>query len=278
VRDEARYDSATADRTSYTERSTYEAPASRWDEGYREPGAPEDVTGASTAYDDPADDAGIGYQDRSVATDVSLRDDDWRTRTADIRRDLPRRREPERDVRRREPTYRRVTVEPGTKIAVTVLDPISTRYSQPGDTFRARLAGDLLDENGRVAIRDGAEVRGHVTEVKKNQRIGGRAALAIRLDRIELPDGSSAPVTAAWSTTGKSQTGKDAATIGGATVGGAVLGRILDKGDGDVIGGLIGAAAGTAVAHQKVGKPIVLGQGAVLRMTLRSPIEVRVRD
>ena len=71
---------------------------------------------------------------------------------------------------------------------------------------------------------------------------------------------------------------KDAATVGGATVGGAILGRILDHGDGDVIGGLLGAAAGTAVAHQKVGQPITLGSGAVIHMHLRAPIDVRVRN
>ncbi|HVR31019.1 MAG TPA: hypothetical protein VMS86_15970, partial [Thermoanaerobaculia bacterium] len=215
--------------------------------------------------------------DRSVAADVSI-DDDWRTRT--VSRDLPRpsSREPVRDVvRRPEPAYRRVTVGAGTPIAIEILDPISTRSSQAGDTFGARLAGDLLADDGRVAIRDGARIRGQVVEVRRSQRIGGRPALAIELDRIELPDGSTAPLAASWSVRGKNQTPKDAATIGGATVGGAILGRIFDKGDGEVVGGLVGAAAGTALARQKVGQPIVLDTGEVVSMTLRAPIEVRVR-
>jgi hypothetical protein len=253
---------------------TYQAPSSRWDVGYQEPGAATDEPVID--YDDRA---GYEYQDRSVAADVSPRDDGWRARTvvADPPRPLYRSPDPDRD-RPREPTWRRLTVESGTPIAVEIREAISTRYSRPGDTFRARLAGDLLADNGRVAIRDGAAVTGRVVEVRKNQRIGGRASLVVSLDSIELPDGSSAPLEAAWSTRGKSQTPKDAATIGGATVGGAILGRILDKGDGDVIGGLIGAAAGTAVAHQKVGQPIVLGEGAILRMHLRAPIAVRVRS
>ena len=186
---------------------------------------------------------------------------------------------PPREVERRsEPTWRRLTIDEGTPIAVEILDPISTKYSRPGDSFNARLASDLLADNGRVAIREGADIVGHVAEVKKSQRIGGRASLLVTMDRIDLPDGSTAPVEAAWSTQGKSQTAKDAATIGGATVGGAILGRILDHGDGDVIGGLLGAAAGTAVAHQKVGQPITLGSGAVIHMHLRAPIDVRVRN
>lgn len=237
--------------------ATYDAPSSRWDEGYEE--------------------RGTLYSDSGHARDVALRDDQWRARP--VSRDLPRPRAPVRDeVRRSEPSYRRVTVDEGTPIAIEMLDPISTRYSQTGDAFTARLAGDLLADDGRVAIRDGAKVTGHVSELRKSQRIGGKPAITVVLDRIELPDGSSAPLQAAWATQGKSQTPKDAATIGGATVGGAILGRILDKGDGDVIGGLIGAAAGTAVARQKVGQPIVLDSGAILRMTLRAPIEVRVRN
>jgi hypothetical protein len=203
---------------------------------------------------------------------------DWSTNSR--LRDVPQPyRPPEREIERpSEPTWRRLTIEEGAPIAVEILDPISTKYSRPGDSFNARLASDLLADNGRVAVRKGAEITGHVAEVKKNQRIGGRAKLLVTMDRIELPDGSSAPIEAAWSTQGKSQTPKDAATIGGATVGGAILGRILDHGDGDVIGGLLGAAAGTAVAHQKVGQPITLGSGAVINMHLRAPIEVRVRN
>ena len=53
--------------------------------------------------------------------------------------------------------------------------------------------------------------------------------------------------------TRKNQTPRDAATIGGAPVGGAILGRSLDDGEGDVTGGLLGAAAGTAAARQVVG-------------------------
>ena len=215
------------------------------------------------------------YREPNVLADARVADDAWRTRTL---RDVPQplRREPARDVRRPEPTYRRLTVDAGTPFGLEILDPISTRYSQPGDRFRARLAGDLLAD-GRVAIRDGAEVTGRVVDVRDNRRIGGRPALAIELDRIELPDGSSAPIEASWSVRGKSQTPKDAATIGGATVGGAVLGRIFDKGEGELLGGLLGAAAGTAVARQKVGKPIVLDAGEVLDMTLDAPIEVRIR-
>ena len=226
---------------------------------------PEPTSRTEYRYDD----------DRYQVTPV-LADADWTTPSRF--RDVPRPQSPPREEAAREPTYGRLTVENGTPIAVEILDALSTKYSRPGDAFNARLASDLLADNGRVAIRRGADISGHVAEVKKSQRIGGRASLVLAMDRIELPDGSTHPIKAAWSTTGKSQTTKDAATIGGATVGGAILGRILDDGDGDVIGGLLGAAAGTAAARQVVGKPLVVGDGAVLRMHLRAPIDVRVRN
>jgi hypothetical protein len=218
------------------------------------------------------------YDDGGFQATPVLADTDWSTpsRLRDVPRPDPA---PAREIEREpEPTWRRLTIEEGTPIAVEILDPISTRYSRPGDSFNARLASDLLADNGRVAIREGAQISGRVAEVKKSQRIGGRASLLVTMDEIELPDGTTAPLEAAWSTQGKSQTAKDAATIGGATVGGAILGRILDHGDGDVIGGLLGAAAGTAVARQRVGQPITLDAGAVINMHLRAPIEVRVRN
>jgi type IV secretory pathway VirB10-like protein len=231
----------------------------------------------TTAADDrSAASSDYRYDDRAQS---QVADADWTTPSRF--RDVPRPSTPPQREEQQpydQPTWRRLTVQEGTPISVKVLESLSTRYTRPGETFRARLANDLLAENGRVAVPAGAEIRGHVSNVKKDQRIGGKASMTLVMDRIELPDGSSAPLEAAWSTSGRSQTMKDAATIGGATVGGAVLGHILDHGNGDVLGGLLGAAAGTAVAHQKIGQPIAVGSGAVIRMHLRAPIDVRVRS
>ena len=234
----------------------------------------------SAAYEDAVPEPSrteYRYDDDRYQAQPALADVDWNTPSRF--RDVPRPQSPPpREEVRREATYRRLTIDEGTPIAVEILDTVSTKYSRAGDAFNARLAKDLLADNGRVAVRRGADIRGHVAEVKKSQRIGGRAGIVLVMDTLELPDGSNAPIEAAWSTTGKSQTPKDAATIGGATVGGAILGRILDDGDGDVIGGILGAAAGTAAARQMVGKPLVVGDGAVLNMHLRAPIAVRVRN
>ena len=72
--------------------------------------------------------------------------------------------------------------------------------------------------------------------------------------------------------------GTEKMTITSTKISGDVVTFKAVDGDGDVIGGLLGAAAGTAVAHQKVGQPITLGSGAVIHMHLRAPIDVRVRN
>jgi hypothetical protein len=141
--------------------------------------------------------------DRYQATPV-LADADWSTPSR--LRDVPRPSSPPREIEQRsEPAWRRLTIEEGTPIAVEILDPVSTRYSRPGDSFNARLASDLLADDGRVAIREGAEISGHVAEVKKSQRIGGRASLLVAMDRIE-PRPSAAPPSAARSWAASSTT------------------------------------------------------------------------
>ena len=206
-----------------------------------------------------------------MAADVSLRDDDWRSRTVLSDPPRPTYRAPDREPVRREPTYRRLTVESGTPIAVEVRETISTRYTQAGERVSARLASDLLADNGRVAIRRGAAISGHVTEVRKNQRIGGRPALTVAFDRIELPDGSSAD-RAAWATRGKSQTPKDAATIGGAP-------SAAPSSTGSSTRATATSSAACSAPpreprgetdYRRADRPRL---GAVLRMHLRSPIK-----
>ena len=81
--------------------------------------------------------------------------------------------------------------------------------------------------------------------------------------------------------TGESQKKKDAAIVGGAAAGGAILGRILNDGDrtrGTVIGGILGAAIGTAVASKNKNDPIVLESGSRALISLDLPVHVVVVD
>jgi outer membrane lipoprotein SlyB len=91
--------------------------------------------------------------------------------------------------------------------------------------------------------------------------------------------GDEAAITAAWRREGKSETAKDAATIAGGAVVGTVLGNQAKKNDkGKVIGGILGGAIGTVIAAKTEGEPVELPTGSHLTLTLRDPVEVRVRS
>jgi type IV secretory pathway VirB10-like protein len=172
-----------------------------------------------------------------------------------------------------------VTVEAGTVFSVELLETLSSESTEVGETFRARVAGDVR-QDGRTVIPAGSEVVGEVTEVVPLRKVGGRAKLAVRFTDLVLPNGTSVPVDASFVEQGKSETGRDAATIGGAAAGGAILGRVLNKKDrsrGAVIGAILGAAVGTAVASRTPGEEINIFEGSVVDLKLDRPVEIRPR-
>ena len=170
-----------------------------------------------------------------------------------------------------------VTVPAGKVMAIEMLTTVSSRTSHAGDIFRARLSGNVRDEDGQVAIPSGSEVVGEVVDAARARRIGGQARLALRFTDLILPDGTTVPIAASFLEAGKSKAGKDAAKIGGGAAAGAVLGRILDKGDGkgSAVGALLGAAVGLLVAAGTPGEEVTFAQGAAVDIQLDRPLEVR---
>jgi hypothetical protein len=169
-----------------------------------------------------------------------------------------------------------VQVPAGTQIAVRLLEPVSSQASRPGEVFQAEVAQDVV-VGGQTALPAGAHVTGTVTEAQALRKIGGRARLALSFDAVELPSGGSAPLNAAFAQVGKSETPKDAATIAGGAVAGAILGHQVDDDDeGKVVGGLVGAGVGSAIATKTRGQEIVLPAGTTLTLTLRSPTTVEL--
>ncbi len=174
-----------------------------------------------------------------------------------------------------------VTVPAGTSLDIELSKTLSSATSRVGETFRARVAHDVYDRDGVVSIPAGAEIVGEVSQaVPVNGRIGGQASLGLHFTDLVLPSGETVPIQATLRQTGPSKTGRDAATIGGATAGGAILGNILSRGSrgrGSVIGALIGAVAGTAIAAHTKGQEVEIPQGTVVGLVLDQGIEVHRR-
>jgi type IV secretory pathway VirB10-like protein len=177
------------------------------------------------------------------------------------------------------PRMTTVTVPAGTQLAAELTKTLASNSSTAGETFRARINQDVL-QDGVVAIPAGAEIVGEVTEAVPSKKIGGQARLTLKVTDLVLPTGKTVPIDASIVQEGKSKTGRDAATIGGAAAGGAILGRLLSdgsRGKGGVIGALIGAVAGAAIAARTPGEEVVIPQGTAMSLKLDQPVDVRVR-
>jgi hypothetical protein len=172
----------------------------------------------------------------------------------------------------------RVTVPAGTTLTAEVTDGASSATAQVGDSVSARVAADVY-AGGVLAIPAGSRLSGTVTDAQGLRRVGGRARLAVRFDSVELPNGTNAPIYAAWTAQGRNETGRDAATIGGSAAGGAVLGRVLGGGrhrdEHTAKGAVVGAILGTVIASRNNrGGEVELPAGTTVDLTLADSVRV----
>ncbi|HPQ15577.1 MAG TPA: hypothetical protein PLP04_10125, partial [Bryobacteraceae bacterium] len=78
------------------------------------------------------------------------------------------------------------TVEPGTRIPLSLINSVSTKHSSEGDRVYLQTVFPILVK-GRVVIPPGSYVAGTITEVKRPGRIKGRGELYLRFDSLTLP-------------------------------------------------------------------------------------------
>lgn len=174
---------------------------------------------------------------------------------------------------------------PGVTIRARLLERLSTAFNERGDTFRTRVASDVL-QNGQVLIPTGAEIDGTVVEISTGHT-GGHGSMRLRPDTVILPDGSRfrlyAEVTGApgsrdrvsdeGAITPGSRMKKDSIEYGGAAGTGAVAGAVLGGPVGALAGTLVGAGAVTV--HLLLDHPqATLNSGTVLLFTLTESLNL----
>jgi hypothetical protein len=176
---------------------------------------------------------------------------------------------------------------PGTQIRVRLLEGLSTAYNRTGDTFKCRVASDVLQGND-ILIPAGAEIDGTVVEASTGH-LGGHGSMLLRPETVILPDGSrfhlyaqtsgapdsNARVGGEGNITPGSRLKKDGIEYGGAVGAGVITGGILGGPPGALAGTLIGAGAVTV--HLLVDHPqATLEPGAVLLFSLTEPLNLAV--
>jgi hypothetical protein len=170
-------------------------------------------------------------------------------------------------------------IREGTMIRVRLLNDLSSAFTEQGQTFRSRVASDVLS-GGNVVIPTGAEISGKVVEASTG-RFGGHGTLLLRPETVTLPNGESfrlhAMVASAPGT--HTRVGSEGAIApdsrklragieyGGAVGVGAVAGAYLGGPVGALAGSLVGA--GIVTTHLLISHPQAhLDSGDVLMLTL----------
>ena len=176
-----------------------------------------------------------------------------------------------------EPAYREVTLPAGTVLPLTLRTSVGSDTSNVEDPVRATLQSPVRVDGTQV-LPAGTAVTGHVTNAEKAGRVKGRAQIAFRFTRLDLPGegGTTAIRTGAVVRQAPATKKRDAATIGGGAVGGAIIGGIVGGGDGAAKGAAIGGAGGTGVVLATRGKEVRMAAGAPVTIKLTEPVTIRV--
>ena len=166
-----------------------------------------------------------------------------------------------------------VNLPAGTDIRVRLDSDLGSKISQPGDSFSATVADDVL-KGGDVIIAKGARAEGTVVDAKPLGKFKGGAVLAIKLNRIHSRWGSYAVETSSISHVQQGKGKRSAAFIGGGAGLGALIGGIAGGGKGAAIGALAGGGAGTAGSAFTGNKQIVLPAETLLTFKLDHPVHI----
>jgi hypothetical protein len=164
----------------------------------------------------------------------------------------------------------------GTNIRVRLDQDLGSKISQPGESFTATVADDVVVD-GRTAIARGSRADGTVIDAKPLGKFKGGAVLAIKLERVTTTYGSYPVSTSSVQHSEKGKGKRTAAFAGGGAGLGALIGGLAGGGKGALIGGLAGAGAGTAGGAMTGNKQIVLPAETLLTFKLEQSVHIQPR-
>jgi hypothetical protein len=169
-----------------------------------------------------------------------------------------------------------VTVPELTPIHVTLDQAVSSNQSRPGDHFDATVS-EAVVVDGKTVIPEGARAEGVVVDAKHSGRLMGRARLQLALQSVEVNGQPYDVRTTSSPRIGRDHKKRNWAWIGGGAAGGAAIGAVAAGGQGALIGGPVGAAAGTTVALVTGKKDIKLRPETPVTFKLAEPVTIDMK-
>jgi len=170
-----------------------------------------------------------------------------------------------------------VTVPDETVIHVTLNQAVASDQNRPGDHFEATVSEPIVVAN-KTVIPAGSAVQGLVVDAHHSGRLMGRGRLRLALETVTVNDRNYEIRTSARTNVGGQHKKRSLALIAGGAGGGALIGAIAAGGKGVLIGGPIGAGAGTAAALITGKKDIRLPPETSLTFTLAQPVKVNPKS
>jgi len=166
-----------------------------------------------------------------------------------------------------------VVIPRDTRIRVRLDQDLGSKISQPGESFGATVADDVV-VNGQVAIPRGSHAMGTVIDAKPLGHFKGGAVLELRLERIRVNGGSYAVATSTMERVEKGKGTRTAKFAGGGGAFGALIGGIAGGGKGALVGALAGAGAGTAGSAMTGNHEIFLPAETLITFRLEHGVQV----
>src|SRR6266511_1764006 len=169
----------------------------------------------------------------------------------------------------------------GTEIQLALLDPVSSKLSEPGDEIRAVVRRDVVVD-GRRLLREGTEVIGRVTLAQPARRPLKGGQLHITFDRIRLEGAEQKIAAVLKSASDFTRDGKVKLKQGAG--GGDVLKNVLTSAAIGQVGVTIAILGGLAKSDNGIGIPrgaaigglAVLGGSVAAGILLTKGKEVRL--
>lgn len=171
------------------------------------------------------------------------------------------------------PPAAEVTIPAGTPIRVRLDEDLGSKISQPGQTFDATVADEVV-VHGHTVIPREARAQGVVVDAKSLGHFKGGALLELRLERVKTRWGSYPVSTSTMSQVEKGKGKRTALFAGGGGAFGALVGGLAGGGKGALIGGLAGAGAGTAGSAMTGNKEIFLPSETLVTFRLEHPVHI----
>jgi hypothetical protein len=164
-------------------------------------------------------------------------------------------------------------IDQGTQISVRLIDPIDSEKNQAGDTFHATLNVPLTSD-GDEAVPAGAELMGHLVDVKSAGKFAGQSLVSMQLDSLTFGGKTYNLQTDQYKKQGSSRGKNTAEKIGGGAIVGSIIGALAGGGKGAAIGGAAGAGVGGGVQAATKSQQIKLPSETVLNFSLQAPVTV----